>query len=103
MAELKGLGRRELVEQLDALIAGFEQDGREPDRWESFCLIRALDNLSMGHLGEVNRQIVFARLPAELRPRDGFRRIPTTYEAMTAEELRGALEEIGEQPTALQA
>lgn len=103
MSELKGLDRAELVGQLDALIAGFEKRGRGPDRWESFCLVRALDNLSVGHLSEVNRQIWLACLPAELRPPEGFRRIPQTYVAMTAEGLRGALEKANDRPKVLHA
>jgi hypothetical protein len=103
MLEVKGPGRAELVEQLDALIASFERRGRAPDRWESFCLVRALDNLSIGYLSEVNRQIGLAGLPAELRPPDGFRRIPQTYEPMTAEAMRGALEAVSDRPKILHA
>jgi hypothetical protein len=101
MSDLVGPGRTELVGQLGALIARFAMRGREPDRWESFCLVRALDNLSVGHLGEVNRQLALARLPAELRPPDGFRRIPQAYRAMTAEGLRGALVAASERPRML--
>jgi hypothetical protein len=103
MSERTGLDRAGLVGQLASLIADFETRGRAPDRWESFCLVRALDNLSVGFLSEVNRQIGLAGLPAELRPPDGIRRIPPTYVAMTVEGLRGALAEVGERPKLLHA
>jgi hypothetical protein len=51
----------------------------------------------------VNRQIWLACLPAELRPPEGFRRIPQTYVAMTAEGLRGALEKTNGRPKVLHA
>ncbi len=82
------------VEALDAVVRTFEQDKREPDRWESFCVMCALAHISRRDNQAASRQIAFAQLPHELRPPSQFRVIPATYELLSGSDLRIALDEV---------
>lgn len=77
-----------------ALIASFEQAKREPDRWESFCAMLAMDNIAVGDLCAAHQQIALVELPQELRPPSLFKHIPHSYEPMTVEELREVLHDV---------
>jgi hypothetical protein len=90
----RGSARCELVERMAALIASFERAQREPDRWESFCAMLAMDNIAFGDLGAANQQIAFVQLPQELRPPSLFSYIPRSYRAMTVAELREILHDV---------
>jgi hypothetical protein len=90
----EGSDRRALIALIGALLKSFQRRKREPDRWESFHTLGALNHLAMGNLREGELQSRLARMPGELRPPAQYRRIPKDFEPMSGAELREALNEI---------
>jgi hypothetical protein len=77
-----------LIERIDAFIAGFEQSGEAPDRWQYLCILDALDCLSQGNAAVAARGMALAETPHELRPPAEVAKIPKAITGLTAAELR---------------
>ncbi len=92
------VGEQSLVQALDEVVSLLERMARRPDRWESFCIMGALGHLERNDHVAARRQIVFARLPHELRPPLLFNSIPRVYELLNADHLRLALDQIKARP-----
>ncbi|SJZ75076.1 hypothetical protein SAMN02745126_02144 [Enhydrobacter aerosaccus] len=76
------------------LLIEFERDRREPDRWESYCLICALGYMVGGDDEAAVQQVALARLPHELRPPARFKLIPATHRALSTSDFCIALDEL---------
>ncbi len=79
---------------MEAFLASLEREQREPDRWESFCLMCAFAHVVGRNYKAAQKKVALAELPHELRPPTGYKAIPTTHKRMTADDLRIALEEL---------
>ncbi len=79
---------------MDAFVSSLEREQREPDRWESFCLMCAFAHVVEWDYRAADKKIALAQLPQELRPPVEYKAIPATHERKSAEALRMALEKL---------
>jgi hypothetical protein len=88
------LNRGDVLHRIECLLRQWEDAERQPDCWESGCMLRAMDSIHDGEIERAEKSIAFAELPHELRPPAEVTRLARSAEPFSIGELRDSLEEI---------
>ena len=86
--------RLAIIERIDGFITGFERAGRNPDRWQSLWLSKALKYADDGDLARAETALLSAKtVPLERSP-EALAEISIGYEPAPVEDHRANLERI---------
>jgi len=86
--------RVDVLVRIERLLRRWENAERQPDPWESGCMLQAMDSLHEGELELAARSLAFAEFPHELRPPAEVAQLYRMASPFSIGELRDSLEEI---------
>jgi hypothetical protein len=86
--------RFDVLARIERLLCQWEDAERQPDPWESGCMLQAMDSLHEGELERAARSLAFAEFPHELRPPAEVAQLCRMAAPFSIDELRDSLEEI---------